>query len=99
MTEKELKKRAIEKAKRDFLKPTLLMNIHFDGGCFFEEVILWGLRPMRIMLDTIDNILWENEDADILPLLNDLKIKVDEFIVHMGRWDEEVMLERKKKAA
>ena len=99
MTEKELKKRAIEKAKRDFLKPTLLMDIHFDGGCFFEDVILWGLRPMRIMMDTIDNILWENEDADILPLLNDLKIKVDEFIVQMQRWDEEVMLERKKEAA
>jgi len=99
MTEKELKKRAIEKAKRDFLKPTLLMDIHFDGGCFFEDVILWGLRPMRIMMDTIDNILWENEDADILPLLNDLKIKVDEFIVHMERWGQEAVDEREKEAA
>jgi len=98
-TEKEVKKRAIDKAKRDFLKPTLLMDIHFNGSCFFQDVILWGLRPMRVVLDVIDNILWEDEDADILPLLNDLKTKVDEFIVHMERWDEEVMVERKKEAA
>jgi len=86
---RQAKREAIVEAKKKFLEPTRLMDIHSTEMCFFEDVVLWGINPMRTMVDAIDNILWENPDADIIPLLNDLKIKLDDLSGHMERWDIE----------
>lgn len=55
------KKKAITKAKEKFLKPAKLEDIHYGDTFFFEDVILWGIRPIRLSVDAVEDYLHRSD--------------------------------------
>ena len=102
---KQEKKRAIAKAKENFLGPTRLADINYGDSCFFEDIALWVLRPMRLFLDAMDEKLerldgFEERDPEAFKLLlNDVEIKLDDLIDACDRWSSEENESRQKQKA
>lgn len=87
---KQVKRDEITEAKKKFLGTSSLKQIHYGDTFFFEDIILWGIRPMRLFADSIDNLLNENDDIEgSCLLLNELQQKLDDLIEHLERWDKE----------
>jgi len=87
---KQSKRDEITEAKKKFLGTSSLRQIHYGDTFFFEDIVLWGIRPMRLFADSIDNLLNENDDIEgSCLLLNELQQKLDDLIEHLGRWDKE----------
>jgi len=87
---KQSKRDEITEAKKKFLATSSLKGIHYGDTFFFEDIVLWGIRPMRLFADSIDNLLNENDDIEgSCLLLNELQQKLDDLMEHLERWDKE----------
>lgn len=87
---KQSKRKEIAESKKKFLGTGGLKNLHFNDTFFFEDIILWGIRPMRLLADSVDNLMNETEDYEsACLLLNELQQKLDDFIEHCEKWDKE----------
>ena len=86
---KKSNREQIAEAKEKFLQTSGLNNIHYGEPGFLEEAVLWGIKPIRILVDTVDRLQCDG-DYEALPLLlNEVERKLDEFIDACERWDDE----------
>lgn len=92
---KQSKRKEIAEAKKEFLGTGSLKNLHHGDPFFFEDIVLWGIRPMRLFADSIDNLMNENDDYEgACLLLNELQQKLDDVIEHLERWDSEARVSK-----
>jgi len=102
---RQQKKKAMADSKKNFLKPKRLESIHYGDFCFFEDIALWAIRPIRLLADAMDDVLdrhdgWEERDPSAFNLfLNDIQIKLDDLIEACARWDTEERETRQKQEA
>ena len=103
---KKEKKKAMAVSKKNFLEPRRLKKIHYGDCFFFENIALYAIRPIRLLVDAMDTLLdrhdgFEERDPDAFSLfLNDIQIKLDDLIEACDRWDTEAReIRQKQKAA
>jgi uncharacterized protein YukE len=85
-------KDAIAEAKEKFLKTVKLDDIHYeDEPELFNLIIFYGIRPIRLLADSIDRIIEERgaDEEGVALLLNEIQIKADNLIEHLERWYRE----------
>ena len=86
---KQSKRDEITKSKEGFLSATSLDRIHYGDTFFFEDIVLWGIRPIRLFADALDNLLNEQNYESTGLILNEIQKKLDELIEHCQKWDDE----------
>ena len=91
---KESKRKEIAEAKEKFLGILSLEDLHYGDTFFFEDIAYRGIRPIRVLADSIDNLQESGDGEGAYILLNEIQKKLDELMDACLRWDDE---ERKAK--
>ena len=94
---KESKREQIAEAREKFLLTSSLNRIHYGEPGFLEEAVLWGVKPIRILVDTIDNLQADGDYEAVPLLLNEVQRKLDELMDAFKRWDDEERAAKNKK--
>ena len=91
---KESKRKEIAEAREGFLGTIGLEDIHYGDTFIFEDIAYRGIRPIRLLVDSIDRLHEDGNTDGAYILLNDVQKKLDELMDACLRWDDE---ERKAK--
>jgi len=77
---KESKRKEIAEAKEKFLGILSLEDLHYGDTFFFEDIAYRGIRPIRVLADSIDNLQESGDGEGAYILLNEIQKKLDELM-------------------